>query len=131
MKKVVFEDLVIYKEARRYRKRLRKIAKSLPKKERDRLGYDLIDSSRAISTIIAKGNASSIAENVYCCETAIAFASETMDMLIIAYDEGYIKKSALNKYRRWYKKLVQNISRYLVFLRKQSTIVSKVGSKVF
>ena len=131
MKKVVFEELVIYKEARKYRKRLRKVAQTLPKKERDRLGYDLIDSSRAISIIIAKGNASSLSENIYSCETAIAFAAETMDMLIIAYDEGYIKKAHLNKYRRWHKKLTESISRYLVFLRKQSSIVSKASSPVF
>lgn len=123
MKKLVFEDLEIYKEARRYRKKLSKVAKKLPRKEQNRLGYDLVDSSRAISIILAKGNESPISESIYCCETAISFAAETMDMLNIAYDETYIKKAQLNKYRRWYSRLVTSISKYLIFLRKQSTLL--------
>jgi len=121
--KIGFADLEIYKEARRYRKKMSKIARNLPKKERNRLGFDLIDSSRAISTILAKGNESQISESIYCCETALSFAAETMDMMFIAYDEGYIKKSQLNKYRRWYVRLVTSIAKYLIFLRKQSSLL--------
>lgn len=123
MKKLVFEDLEIYKEARKYRKRISKFSKKLPKKERNRLGYDLIDSSRAISIMLAKGNESDISENIYSCETAISFAAETMDMLIIAYDESYISKAQLKKYRRLNAKLVTSISKYLIFLRKQSMML--------
>lgn len=121
MKKVEFTDLDIWKEARKYRNRLSKVVDDFPKRDKDRLGYDIIDSSRAIGIMIAKGNAGSISENIYSCETAISFAAETMDMLIIAHDEGYIKKAHLNKYKRWYKRLVEGIAKHLVFLRKQGS----------
>lgn len=123
MKKLVFEDLEIYKAARKYRKKLSKLAKGLPKKERDRLGFDMIDSSRAITTILAKGNESSLDENIYCCETAISFAAETLDMMIIAFDEEYIDNAALRKYRKWNSRLVERISNYLIFLRKQRSLL--------
>lgn len=123
MKKLVFEDLEIYKAARKYRKKLSKLAQDLPKKERERLGYDLIDSSRAITTILAKGNESALDENIYSCETAISYAAETLDMMIIAYDESYINKTEFSKCRKWNARLVGRISNYLIFLRKQRSLL--------
>lgn len=123
MKKLVFEDLEIYKAARKYRKKLSKLSKALPKKEQDRLGYDLIDSSRAITTILAKGNESSLDENIYCCETAVSYAAETLDMMIIAFDEGYINDKTYRKCRKWNARLVERISNYQLFLRKQRSLL--------
>lgn len=122
MKKITFEDLEMWKESRRFRNRMVKLVKKFPKKERERLGYDIIDSSRAIGTMLAKGSKSSIPENIYSCQTAISFAAETLDMLIIAYDEGYIKKAQLNKCKRWYARLNDVVTRYLVFLKKQELL---------
>ena len=94
-----FTDLDVYKECRKFRKRVSKIAKThFPKEEKFLLTAQILDSSRSITANIAEGHGRFYyQDNVRFCRISRGSLEETLDHLITAFDEQYINSETLKE----------------------------------
>ena len=108
-----FEELEVWKEARKFRIEISKLIKSLPKDEKYRLSDQLLRSSRSICANIAEGfGRYHYQENIQFCRTARGSLMETLDHLICAYDEKYINEETLNIIRENYTSCLKLINAF-------------------
>lgn len=114
-----FEELEVWKEARKFRIEVSRLIKPFPKEEKFRLKDQLIRSSRSISANIAEGfGRFHHQENIQFCRTARGSLMETLDHLICAYDETLINMDNLDKMRKDYSSCLKLINGYIAYLKK-------------
>jgi four helix bundle protein len=116
-----FTDLDVWKKARVLRNSITELAKPFPAEEKYRLTDQIIRSSRYIGNNIAEGHgrfhyldASKFLIN------AMGSAAETIDHLIIAFDNQLIDKQTLEKFKADREECMRMINGYIAYLRKQS-----------
>ncbi|MFO8235016.1 MAG: four helix bundle protein [Bacteroidales bacterium] len=115
-----FEDLELYKECRKFRQDVSILTKSFPNEEKYRLKDQLLRSSRSITANIAEGHGRyHYQENIQFCRQARGSLSETLEHLICALDEGYIKETLLNEFRNCYDQCLKLLNGYIFYLKKQ------------
>lgn len=86
-----FEDLEVYKRARKLRIQIAELVESLPSDERYRLKDQILRSSRSISAQIAEGHGRfHYQETIQFSRVARGSLEETHDHLNTALDEGFI-----------------------------------------
>ena len=118
-----FTDLDVWKKARLLRNSITETVKSFPGEEKYRLTDQIIRSSRSIGNNIAEGHgrfhyidASKFLIN------ARGSAAETIDHLIIAFDNGYIKEEKLTALKNDCEECMRMINGYIAYLRKQADL---------
>lgn len=117
-----FTDLEVWKKARNLRRTIFDLAKSFPPEERFRLSDQIIRSSRSIGNNIAEGHGRfHYADAAKFLVTARGSASETIDHLIIANDDGYINEQTLNDLRKECSDCMRMINGYIAYLKKQAS----------
>lgn len=95
-----FEDLNVWKEARKFRSAISKIAKGFPLEEKYKLTDQMLRSSRFVTANIAEGYGRfHYQENIQFCRQARGSLMETLDHLICALDEKYVDQSILKTLR--------------------------------
>jgi four helix bundle protein len=95
-----FEELEVWKEARRLKKAIRTLADTFPPEEKFRLSDQIIRSSRSVGSQIAEGHGRKTnADESRFCVIARGSLSETLSHLIDALDEKYITDKTLNDFR--------------------------------
>jgi len=105
-----FYELPFYKTCRRFRKEVCELANSFPKDERFLLTSQVIDAACSITANIAEGfGRFHYQENIQFCRHARGSLSETMELLITAYDETYIDKAILEGFNKKYKQCLKEI----------------------
>ena len=116
-----FTDLDVWKESRALRNSITELVKSFPSEEKYRLVDQIIRSSRWIGNNIAEGHgryhyldASKFLIN------ARGSAAETIDHLIIAFDNGFIDEHVLNSLKTECEACMKIINGYIAFLKKQN-----------
>jgi four helix bundle protein len=116
-----FTDLEVWKKARVLRNTIAELVKSFPSDEKFRLKDQIIRSSRSIGNNIAEGHgrfhyidASKFLVN------ARGSAAETIDHLIIAFDNGFIDDTTLETLKRDCEECMRMINGYIAYLRKQA-----------
>lgn len=88
-----FTELEVWKQARNIRKIIKELTNSFPVEEKFRLADQVIRSSRSVGNNIAEGHGRfHYQDNIRFCIIARGSLSETLDHLIIAYDECFISK---------------------------------------
>ncbi len=88
-----FTELEVWKQARNIRKNIRDLTNRFPIEEKFRLTDQVIRSSRSVGNNIAEGHGRfHYQDNIRFCMIARGSLSETLDHLIIAYDECFISK---------------------------------------
>lgn len=88
-----FTELEVWKQARNIRKNIRDLINRFPIEEKFRLTDQVIRSSRSVGNNIAEGHGRfHYQDNIRFCMIARGSLSETLDHLIIAYDECFISK---------------------------------------
>ena len=113
-------ELEFWKQAREFRKKIAILVKTFPKEEKFRLTDQIIRSSRSVTANIAEGHGRFYyQENIQYCRIARGSLVETLDYLIVAYDEGYITENQLIQLREDYKRLLKIANGYIAFLKKQ------------
>jgi four helix bundle protein len=120
-----FTDLDVWKKSRVLRNTITQLVKSFPTEEKYRLTDQIIRSSRSIGNNIAEGHgrfhyldASKFLVN------ARGSAAETIDHLIIAFDNNFIDEQILETLKRDCEECMRMINGYIAYLRKQAEGIS-------
>lgn len=116
-----FTDLEVWKKARLFRNNITELVKTFPPEEKYRLTDQIIRSSRSIGNNIAEGHgrfhyldASKFLVN------ARGSAAESIDHLIIAFDNGLINQETLDSLRKDCEECMRMINGYISYLKKQA-----------
>lgn len=114
-----FKDLEVYKECRKFRKEISMLVKNyFPKKEQYLLSAQILDASRSVTANIAEGHGRFYyQDNIKFCRNSRGSLEETLEHLIVAYDEKYINVEILKKEQRQYESCLKLINGYIRYLR--------------
>jgi len=114
-----FEDLKVWKYARKIQQEVAKLVKRFPKEEKYRLTDQMIRSSRSVSRNIAEGYGRyHYQENIQFCRQSRGSLSELKNELYTAYEEKYISKEKLNKMRERVEEYNRLLNGYIRYLKK-------------
>lgn len=115
-----FEELELWKECRKLRNEVSKLAKTFPPDETYKLVDQLLRSSRSITANIAEGHGRfHYQENIQFCRQARGSLYETLDHLICALDEGYINNIRLEELRKIYAQCLKLLNGYVLYLKNK------------
>ena len=114
-----FEDLDCWKLGRNIRNYIKDIVKHFPSDEKFALSNQVIRASRSITNNIAEGYGRlHYQENIQFCRISRGSAYETIDHLLIAYDENYIDEEQLNENRSLINNFLRVQNGYINYLSK-------------
>src|SRR5699024_1488843 len=114
-----FEDLKVWKYARKIQQEVAKLVKRFPKEEKYRLTDQMIRSSRSVSRNIAEGYGRyHYQENIQFCRQSRGSLSELKNDHYTAYEEKYISKEKLNKMRERVEEYNRLLNGYIRYLKK-------------
>ncbi|NBC27985.1 MAG: four helix bundle protein [Bacteroidetes bacterium] len=117
-----FEDLEVWRQARKIHRIISEMTKKFPKIEQYRLEDQLIRSSRSIARNIAEGYGRyHYQENIHFCRISRGSLSEVLNDSITALDENYITQDELDKLRREIEINNRLLNGYINYLRKAKT----------
>jgi four helix bundle protein len=118
-----FTDLEVWKKARVVRNAIAELAKRFPQDEKYRLSDQIIRSSRSIGNNIAEGHGRfHYIDSSKFLINARGSAAETIDHLIVAFDNNYIDERILNNLKHDCEECMRMINGYIAYLRKQAAI---------
>lgn len=119
-----YYELPVYKSCRDFRKKVSAITrKYFPKNEEYLLKSQVLDSSRSVTANIAEGfGRFHYQENIQFCRQARGSLDETLEHMVIAYDDKYIPKEVLSEINKDYKECLKQLNGYIKYLKtvKQS-----------
>lgn len=114
-----FTELETWKKARVLRKEVSELSKSFPVEEKYRLVDQMIRSARSVTANIAEGYGRfHHLENTQFCRVARGSLTETLNHLIIAFDEGYINENILNPFEAKLEECIRILNGYMNYLQK-------------
>jgi four helix bundle protein len=115
-----FRELEVWKSARKLRVRISELCKGFPKSEEYHLIAQIKDSSRSVTACIAEGHGRfHFQENIQFCRTSRGSLDETLDHLITALDETYIKEEEFKECEQIYETTIKLLNGYINYLRTQ------------
>jgi four helix bundle protein len=118
-----FTELETWKKSHILRKSISELVKDFPSEEKYRLADQIIRSSRSIGNNIAEGHGRfHYVDSKKFFINARGSASETIDHLIIALDEGYINTDAFEKLQSIWEECMKLINGYINYLKQQAAI---------
>lgn len=114
-----FTDLEVWKKARVLRKSISTLTQKFPADEKFKLTDQIKRSSRSITANIAEGYGRfHYQENIQFCRVARGSLTETLDHLIVAFDEGYIDEQTLKNYESQLTEVKKILNGYIKYLAK-------------
>ena len=117
-----FKDLDAWKKSRQLRNDISALVKKFPKEEMFRLNDQLIRCSRSIGNNIAEGHGRyHYIDSRKFFINARGSASETIDHLIVALDEGYIDRPVFEKFESDCETCMKLINGYINYLKEQAS----------
>lgn len=115
-----FEDLEVYKAARKLRRALYGIARRLPDDERFGLALQMRRAAVSLTSNLAEGHGRHHwQENMQFCRQARGSLMELMDDLNTCLDEGYGSADHLGAVRTQGGEVLRLLNGYIAYLRKQ------------
>ncbi len=117
-----FEELEVWKKGREVRLFVQDIVKKFPAEEKFALTLQIRKSSRSITNNIAEGYGRFFyQENIQFCRISRGSQTETLDHLIVAFDEKYILEEELNEFRVLHQDCLRLLNGYISYLQKAKT----------
>ncbi|WP_224746257.1 four helix bundle protein [Mucilaginibacter glaciei] len=114
-------DLEVWKKSRILRNNISEIIKAFPPEEKYRLTDQIISSSRSIGNNIAEGHGRfHYLDASKFLIIARGSAVETIDHLIIALDNSFIKKEDFEQLKHDCEECSKMINGYIAYLKKQA-----------
>jgi len=121
-----FTELEVWKQARKIRMDVSRLVKSFPPEEILRLTDQLIRASRSIGNNIAEGHGRfHYQDETRFCVLARGSLSETLDHMIIAFDENIISKETFELFKVEYDMCLKMLNGYINYLKGKKSEVSK------
>jgi len=119
-----FTELDVWKLARNIRKQIRKLTHTFPVDEKFRLTDQIIRSSRSVTNNIAEGHGRfHYQDNIRFCVIARGSLSETLDHLIIAYDEELISKEDFLSLKQDIDMCLMKLNGYIFHIKNKKEVV--------
>lgn len=119
MKLTSFTELDCWKEARELRKEISQLAKRFPKEEKYDLTSQIKRSSRSVTANIAEGYGRfHYQENIQFCRISRGSLTETLDHLIVAFDENYIDEEELKALQSKLEICLRLLNGYINYLKR-------------
>lgn len=117
-----FEDLEVWKKGREVRIFVQGVVKKFPADEKFALTLQIRKSSRSITNNIAEGYGRFFyQENIQFCRISRGSLTETLDHMIVAFDEKYIDDAELNEFRVLHDDCLRLLNGYISYLQKAKT----------
>lgn len=114
-----FEDLEVWKKGRDVRLYVKDLIKKFPSEEKYALAQQIKKSSRSITNNIAEGHGRYFyKENIQFCRISRDSLTETLDHVIVAFDEEYISQHELDNFRILYNDCLKLLNGYIGYLKK-------------
>lgn len=118
-----FTELEVWKQARHIRILVKEITSSFPPDEIYRLGDQIIRCSRSIGNNLAEGHGRfHYQDNIWFCIIARGSLSETLDHLIVAYDDKIISKEKLQEMEKEVDKCMRMLNGYIAHLKTKKAV---------
>lgn len=125
-----FTELEVWKQARVIRRYISELVKSFPPEEKYRLTDQIIRSSRSIGNNLAEGHGRfHYQDNIRFCIMARGSLTETLDHLLIAFDEKIIAEQVLQAFQTEYESSLKLLNGYIQYL-KTKKVDSLIKSEV-
>ena len=115
-----FTDLEVYKECRKMRIQISALTKTyFPPEEKTKLTDQILRSSRSVTNCISEGYGRFYyKENIQFCRISCGSLLETLDHLIIAFDENYISSEQLRNLKLQIDTCGRLLNGYINYLKK-------------
>ena len=122
-----FYEVPVYKNCREFRKKISEIVKKqFPNNEKFLLRSQLLDSSRSVTANIAEGfGRFHYQENIQFCRQARGSLTESMEHIIVSYDEGYIDKVSLKELNKLYRQCLLKLNIYIKYLKSSKSMLTE------
>lgn len=118
-----FTELEVWKQARHIRILIKELVNSFPPDEKYRLADQIVRSSRSIVNNLAEGHGRyHYQDNIRFCIIARGSLSETLDHLIVAYDDKVISKEKLQEMEMELDKCLRMLNGYISHLKTKKTV---------
>lgn len=115
-----FTELEAWKQARKMRNSITELVKTFPAEEKYRLTDQIIRSSRSIGNNLAEGHGRfHYQDNIRFCILARGSLSETLDHMIIAFDDKIISEGTLQQFKTEYDNCLKILNGYIQYLKKK------------
>ena len=117
----LFTELTVYKVARSLRKKISELVKKqFPIEEKYRLSDQILRSSRGVTNCISEGYGRYNYQDISrFCRMSRGSLMETLDHLIIAYDEKIITEEQLKEYKADIDICLKLLNGYINYLQRQ------------
>ncbi|WP_372636975.1 four helix bundle protein [Fodinibius sp.] len=114
-----FEDLKVWKCARKLQSKISKLVKTFPKVEEYRLTNQIVRSSRSVARNIAEGYGRyHYQENIQFCRQARGSLCELLNDIITACEAKYIDKSRFDTLKKDVDRCHRLLNGYIAYLKK-------------
>jgi four helix bundle protein len=118
----IFEDLEVWKKGREVRLFVQTVVKKFPAEEKFALTLQIRKSSRSITNNIAEGYGRFFyQENIQFCRISRGSLTETLDHMMVAFDEKYINEVELKEFRVLHDDCLRLLNGYISYLQKAKT----------
>ena len=115
-----FEELVVYKTAREFRKTIYNLVKSLPEDEKYNLVSQMRRAATSLTNNIAEGHGRyHYQENIQFCRQARGSLSELIDDINICLDEKYGLPEHLESLKEKAYRVNKQLNGYVAYLKKR------------
>ncbi len=120
-----FEDLYVYKKAREFSRKIAKVVKELPEKEKNKLKDQMTRARRSITNNIAEGYGRfHYQENIQYCRHSRGSICEIIDDLIECFEEKYIDEVSCHSLKEEGYSLMKILNNYIAYLQRAKKEVS-------
>lgn len=115
-----FEDLEVYKAARKFRKKIYKLIKGLPGEEKFNLVGQMRRAATSLTNNISEGYGRyHYQENIQFCRQSRGSLCELVDDLNICIDEKYFPKDFLDNLKSEGALVLKLLNGYIAYLRRR------------
>jgi four helix bundle protein len=121
-----FEKLIVYQEARAFRKRIYKLAKLLPGFE-FKLNGQMRDAARSLTNCIAEGYGRyTFKDRIHFCRESRGSLLELVDDINICDDEHYARHDHLDNLKLDAAKLLKRLNGYIKYLSVEAQKITAI-----
>jgi four helix bundle protein len=115
-----FEKLIVYQEARAFRRRIYRLAKLLPGYE-FKLGAQMRDAARSLTNCLAEGYGRyTFKDRIHFCRESRGSLLELVDDINLCDDEKYARHDHLEDLRGDAAKLLKRLNGYIKYLNVEA-----------
>ena len=124
-----FTDLEVYKECRKMRIQVSALTKTnFPSEEKNKLTDQILRSSRGVTNCISEGYGRFYyKENIQFCRISRGSLLETLDHLIVAFDENYITSEQLKELKLHIDTCGRLLNGYINYLKRAKPPKDETG----